>query len=121
VRRITLVLGANENYDPPDIIGAAYKLVEGGHRPDDIFTRLPAVALLLEADAPKDNQSEKGVIVTSINPDVIGQRRTHTPAAATPVATTARISLIQLFTLRDDVNVRVLVRIRKLTFWPVCH
>src|SRR6185312_2504276 len=80
-----------------------------------------AIAPLLKVVAAKGDQSKQRVVVTAVDPGVVGQRWTHTAAATTTVATTAGITLIELSALRDDVSLSVLVRIHQLAFRRVFY
>src|SRR6185437_7968547 len=118
---ITAVFGANEHQDLPKVVGTLDKRAKRCHWPDDTFTPYTGIALLLNVVAANDNQSKQRVVVTAVDPGVVGQRGTHTAAATTTVATTAGITLIELSALRDDVSLSVLVRIHQLAFRRVFY
>src|SRR5680860_749821 len=85
----TGVLGADEGDDLPQIVRGLDDPTEGRHRSDNNFRADPLVTLLLEIVAAKSDQPENCVVVGAIDPGVVGERRTHTAAAAAAVAAVA--------------------------------
>src|SRR3984957_4287920 len=72
-----------------------------------------SIAGLLKLIAPQRRQTKQRVIVAAVHPGVVGQRRAHTASAVPAMAAAAGIVTKQLFALRNDVGLSVLVGIRQ--------
>ena len=87
--------------DFPDVILGVDDLTKGGHRPDDILGSFPYEALLLEgvaraqASGAECDQTEQGIVVAPVDPNLIGERCRHSPATSTAVTSAAIVGLKQ--------------------------
>jgi hypothetical protein len=101
--------------DLPEVIISFDGLAEGWHRPDYGFGALPGVALLLELDGAKRDQSKECIVVITIDPNLIGEGGGHAAAATTSVAAIAVERHVYLMTFLGDAG-EVRVGVFQLTF-----
>src|SRR6267154_4415230 len=92
VRGIAIVAGADEGQNFPKIVGILNDGAERRHRANDVFSALTRITQLLKFVAAKGDEPKQRVVITTVNPDVVGQRRAHAAAAAAAMATAAGIA-----------------------------
>src|SRR6202795_2084002 len=95
---IATVFGAHEDQYFPKIIRILDDGAEWRHRPDDIFPAYTGIAQLLQFVAAEDDEPKQRVVITAVDPDIVGQRGANAAAAAAAVATAARIAQQELST-----------------------
>ena len=75
--------------DLPQIVVRFYDTAHLRHRPDHGLRSDAAIALLLQLVTSERDQAEQRVVVLAIDPDLVGQGRSHAAAASTAVAPVA--------------------------------
>ena len=68
--------------DLPEVIISLDGFAEGRHRPDDGLGAFAGVALLLELDRAKRDQSKECIVVIAIDLNLIGEGRCHASTTA---------------------------------------
>src|SRR5690242_20952775 len=96
------VFRTHERQDLPELVARLDQCAERRHRADHVLAAVAAVARFLQLVGAERDEAEQRVVVTLIDPHVVGQRRTHAAAATTAVATVAAVAEENLLALRDD-------------------
>src|SRR5262245_12533246 len=96
LRRAPLaILGPDPGDDFPDVVVRLEDLAEMRHRPDHVLRALAHEALLrkriarAQASGAEGNHAEQRVVVVSVNPNFVGERRRHSAAATTAMTAVA--------------------------------
>src|ERR1700675_4361578 len=84
---IATVFGAHEGQYFPQIVRALDDGAERRHRPDHVLSALAGIAELLQFVAAENDESKQRVVITAVDPDVVGQGGTHAAAAAAAMTT----------------------------------
>src|SRR5215471_10519850 len=93
-----------------------------GHRPHhclgtfSFIAQLPECITWAQLPCAKDNQAEQGVVIVTIDPNRIGQWRSHPSAAAAAVAAVAARSHILTMTFLGNAG-KVLIWALKFSLW----
>lgn len=99
-RRVSLaILGPDPGDDFPDVIFPRDDLTIGGHGPNNTLGPFAHEALLLEGvpgtetSGAKCDEAEQGVIVATVDPNLIGERCRHPSSTATAMTPAAVVRL----------------------------
>src|SRR5271154_5193196 len=90
---VAAVSGAHKRKNFPKIVGILNDGAELHHRANDVFSPCTGVTLFLKFVATEGDQSKQRVVIASVNPNIVGERRPHSAAGAAAVATAAGIPL----------------------------